>query len=102
MVQIKMINRSGNELPAYETAGAAGMDVRANLPGPESLKPMERKLIPTGLFVEIPAGYEIQVIHNNDRIAQMVLAKVETALLLQATVLNESERGAGGFGHTGK
>ena len=144
MIQIKIINRSGNELPAYETAGAAGMDVRANLPEPESFKPLERKLIPTGLFVEIPAGYEIQVrprsglafkngitclnspgtidsdyrgeikvilinlsneipvIHNNDRIAQLVLAKVETALLLHATILNESDRGAGGFGHTGK
>ena len=56
MIQIKIINRSGNELPAYETAGAAGMDVRANLPEPESFKPLERKLIPTGLFVEIPAG----------------------------------------------
>lgn len=143
-IQIKIINTSQNNLPAYETSGAAGMDVRANLPEAETLQPLERKLIPTGLFVEIPAGYEIQVrprsglafkngitclnspgtidsdyrgeikvllinlsneiqvINNNDRIAQLVLAKVETAILLEAEILNESQRGAGGFGHTGK
>lgn len=143
-VQLKIINRAPNTLPAYETTGAAGMDVRAFLAGPETLQPMERKLIPTGLFVEIPEGFEmqvrprsglafkngitclnspgtidsdyrgeikvllinlsaeIQVINNNDRIAQLVLSKVETAELLEATLLNESQRGAGGFGHTGK
>ena len=60
-VQLKIINRSPNTLPAYETTGAAGMDVRAFLAGPETLQPMERKLIHTGLFVEIPEGFEMQV-----------------------------------------
>lgn len=142
--EIKIINRSGNELPHYATEGSAGMDVRAFLREPLTLAPMERQLIPTGLFAEIPLGYEIQVrprsglafkqgitclnspgtidsdyrgeikillvnlskenqvIHNNDRIAQLVLAKVAQASLLQVEVLAETVRGEGGFGHTGK
>ncbi|MFZ1528719.1 MAG: dUTP diphosphatase [Ferruginibacter sp.] len=142
--RIKIVNNSSNDLPAYATAGSAGMDVRAFLTGPVLLKPLERTLIPTGLFAEIPEGYEIQVrprsglaykqgitclntpgtidsdyrgeikvllinlsnenqvIHNNDRIAQLVLAKVEQAELMLVTALNNSERGEGGFGHTGK
>ena len=143
-IKIKVVNNSPNDLPAYATAGSAGMDIRAFIPGPVTLCPMERTLIPTGLFVEIPEGYEIQVrprsglafkqgitclntpgtidsdyrgeikvllinlsnenqvIHNNDRIAQLVLAKVELASFVPAGDLNRSDRGEGGFGHTGK
>lgn len=141
---IKTVNQSGNELPHYATNGAAGMDIRAHLTGPVTLNPLERKLIPSGIFMEIPEGYEIQirprsglalkngitclntpgtidsdyrgelkillinlsnepqVISNNDRIAQLILAKVEKAEILPVQQLNETERAAGGFGHTGK
>lgn len=143
-VIIKTVNQSGNELPHYATDGAAGMDIRAHLTGPVTLNPLERKLIPSGIFMEIPEGYEIQirprsglalkngitclntpgtidsdyrgelkillinlsnepqVISNNDRIAQLILAKVEKAEILPVQQLNETERAAGGFGHTGK
>lgn len=143
-IKIKVVNNSPNELPAYATSGSAGMDVRAFLTEPVELRPLERTLIPTGLFVEIPEGYEIQVrprsglafkqgitclntpgtidsdyrgeikillinlsnenqvLHNNDRIAQLVLARVELASLVPAPELNSSNRGEGGFGHTGK
>ena len=143
-VTIKIINNSSNPEPAYATSGASGMDLRANLQEPVHLQPMERRLIPTGLFLEIPAGYEIQVrprsgmalkhgitclntpgtvdsdyrgeikvilvnlsgeaqtIHNGDRIAQMVLAKVERVHLQNVDQLEASDRGDGGFGHTGK
>ena len=141
---IKTVNQSGNELPHYATDGAAGMDIRAHLTGPVTLNSLERKLIPSGIFMEIPEGYEIQirprsglalkngitclntpgtidsdyrgelkillinlsnepqVICNNDRIAQLILAKVEKAEILPVQQLNETERAAGGFGHTGK
>lgn len=143
-VIIKTVNQSGNELPHYATNGAAGMDIRAHLTGTVTLNPLERKLIPSGIFMEIPEGYEIQirprsglalkngitclntpgtidsdyrgelkillinlsnepqVISNNDRIAQLILAKVEKAKILPVQQLNETERAAGGFGHTGK
>ena len=143
-VIIKTVNQSGNELPHYATNGAAGMDIRAHLTGPVTLNPLERKLIPSGIFMEIPEGYEIQirprsglalkngitclntpgtidsdyrgelkillinlsnepqVISNSDRIAQLILAKVEKAEILPVQQLNETERAAGGFGHTGK
>ena len=143
-VIIKTVNQSGNELPHYATNGAAGMDIRAHLTGPVTLNPLERKLIPSGIFMEIPEGYEIQirprsglalkngitclntpgtidsdyrgelkillinlsnepqVISNNDRIAQLILAKVEKAEILPVQQLEETERAAGGFGHTGK
>lgn len=143
-VIIKTVNQSGNELPHYATDGAAGMDIRAHLTGPVTLNPLERKLIPSGIFMEIPEGYEIQirprsglalkngitclntpgtidsdyrgelkillinlsnepqVISNNDRIAQLIMAKVEKAEILLVQQLNETERSAGGFGHTGK
>lgn len=143
-VIIKTVNQSGNELPHYATDGAAGMDIRAHLTGPVTLNPLERKLIPSGIFMEIPEGYEIQirprsglalkngitclntpgtidsdyrgelkillinlstepqVISNNDRIAQLILAKVEKAEILLVQQLSETERSAGGFGHTGK
>ena len=143
-VQIKIVNTSANPLPQYATKGSSGMDVRASLDIPVTLQPLERTLIPTGLFVEIPAGYEIQirprsglaikqgitclnspgtvdsdyrgeikiilinlsseeqVIHAGDRIAQMIIQKVERAEFEQVEILNETERAAGGFGHTGK
>ena len=143
-VEIKIINSSGNPIPEYATAGSAGLDLRAWLPEPVTLQPMERKMIPTGLFFEIPEGYEVQVrprsgmaikhgitclnspgtvdsdyrgeikiilinlsseshtINSGDRIAQMIVAKVEKAFLQSAEQLESTRRGAGGFGHTGK
>lgn len=143
-MKINIINTSSNPLPAYATAGSAGMDIRANLTGSISLKPLERMLIPTGLFVQLPSNFEIQIrprsgmalkqgitclntpgtidsdyrgeikvllinlsneiqiINNSDRIAQMVFAKTETVELIAVDVINETERGEGGFGHTGK
>lgn len=143
-MKVKIINNSGHSLPAYETSSSAGMDLRANLDSPVELKPLERKLIPTGIFIELPVGYEAQVrprsgmavkhgitvlnspgtidadyrgevkvivcnvsnetytIGNGDRIAQMVVAKHERVEWQQVQVLQETERGAGGFGHTGK
>jgi dUTP pyrophosphatase len=143
-VKINIINKSANELPAYATTGSAGLDIRANIETAITLQPLERNLVPTGLFMEIPSGYEVQVrprsglavkqgltclntpgtidsdyrgevkvllinlsnepqvIQPAERIAQMVVAKVEQATLVQVTELTETERGAGGFGHTGK
>lgn len=142
-MKINIINKSNNPLPNYETAASAGLDLRANLESPESLKPLERKLIPTGLFIELPIGYEAQirprsglaykagisivnspgtidadyrgeikillinlstedfVINHGDRIAQMVIAAHEQAEWHEVDVLSETERGAGGYGHTG-
>lgn len=142
-VAIKIINTSENELPAYATGGSSGMDLRANISAPVLLRPMERAMIPTGIFIQIPYGYEVQVrprsglawkngitclnspgtvdsdyrgelkvimvnlsaadhsINNGDRIAQMVVCKVEKAVWQPVTELESSERGHGGFGHTG-
>lgn len=142
-VQVNIINTSDNELPSYATTGSAGMDIRANLPEPVLLQPFERQLIPTGLFIELPEGYEaqirprsglalkqgitclntpgtvdadyrgelkvilinlsntVQAIHHGDRIAQMIVAKVERAELIPVNELNETARGNGGFGHSG-
>ncbi len=141
---VKIINRSGNTLPAYATEGSSGMDIRADIATPVSLQPLERSLIPTGLFIELPLEYEAQVrprsglaikqgitclnspgtvdsdyrgelkvilinlsnepqiINNGDRIAQLVFQKVEKAGLIQVDEINETKRGDGGFGHTGK
>ena len=143
-MQIKIVNKSDNHLPAYSTEMSAGMDIRAYLTEPVTLKPLERKLIPTGLFVEIPKGYEAQirprsglalkkgitvlntpgtidadyrgeigvilinlsqedfVIENGERICQMIVASHETVEWSLVQELEETERGAGGFGHTGK
>ena len=144
-MEVKIINKSDNQLPAYETVNSAGMDLRAYLPeGPVTLKPMQRMLIPTGLFMEIPEGYEGQVrprsglaikngitvlntpgtidadyrgevkiilinlsdtdftINSGDRIAQIIFAKCEQMEVVNVETLSETERGAGGFGHTGK
>ena len=143
-MQIKIINQSTNQLPAYETVASAGMDIRANLETPVALKPLERSMIPTGLFMELPIGFEAQirprsgfaaksgvtvlntpgtidadyrgeikvilinlsdkevVVNHGDRIAQMVIAKHETVSWQAVDLLSETQRGAGGFGHTGK
>jgi len=143
-VQIKIINRSENPLPSYATDGSSGMDLRASLVTPIVLQPMERTLVPTGLFVELPEEYEAQirprsglaikqgitclnspgtidadyrgeikiilinlseqeqVINTGDRIAQMIIQQVEKAVWIETEYLNETERAAGGFGHTGK
>lgn len=143
-VTVRIINQSANPLPAYATPGSSGVDIRASLDRTVSLQPMERMLIPTGLYVEIPAGYEIQVrprsglalkqgitclntpgtidadyrgeikvilvnlsgevqaIEPGDRIAQLVLQKVEILCWESVTSITETGRGAGGFGHTGK
>jgi dUTP pyrophosphatase len=142
-VSIQIINNSSNTLPAYETGGSAGMDLRANLEEPVKLAPLQRALIPTGLFIELPHGYEAQIrprsglaikhgitclnspgtidsdyrgeikiilinlsneehtIQHGDRIAQMIIHQTIQAEWIEVKVLNESKRGAGGFGHTG-
>jgi len=140
---IKIVNKSENDLPAYETAFSAGMDIKAFLSSDTVIKPLERTLIPTGLYIELPQGFEAQirprsglavkhgitvlnspgtidsdyrgeiriilvnisnenfVIKNGDRIAQMVIAKYEKINWSGVLHLNETERGSGGFGHTG-
>lgn len=142
-MQVKVINKSKHALPAYATEAAAGMDLRANLSEPVVLKPLERRLIPTGLFIELPVGYEAQirprsglaikkgitvlnspgtidadyrgevcvilvnlsseefVVEDGERICQMVIARHEQAHWLEVDALGDTERGAGGFGHTG-
>jgi dUTP pyrophosphatase len=142
-VGVNIVNTSTNPLPEYATEGAAGMDIRANLTASVTLQPMERSLIPTGLLIELPEGYEAQIrprsglalkqgitclnspgtvdadyrgelkvilinlsntvqqINHGDRIAQMVIGKIEKAVLVLVQQLNNSQRGEGGFGHTG-
>jgi dUTP pyrophosphatase len=144
LINVKIINRSNNALPEYATADSSGMDIRADLNESVTIKPFERVLIPTGLFIELPHGYEAQIrprsglairygitclnspgtidadyrgeikiilinlsqeqhsIQPGDRIAQMIIQKVEKAFLVPVIELNETERNAGGFGHTGK
>lgn len=142
-MRVKIINKSDNSLPSYATAYSAGMDLRASLDKPITLKPLERALIPTGLFIELPVGYEAQIrprsglaikhgisvlnspgtidadyrgeigvilvnlsdsdftIQNGERICQMVISTHEQAEWQEVEILNETTRGAGGFGHTG-
>ncbi len=142
-VPIKIINRSANDLPSYATTGSAGMDLQAHLEMPLILKPFSRALVSTGLYFELPEGYEAQVrprsglainkgitclnspgtvdsdyrgelkvilinlsqeeqiINHGDRIAQIVIAKVEKAECILVQQLNLTHRGEGGFGHTG-
>lgn len=142
-MKIKVINKSRHELPKYQTEQSAGMDLYANIEAPVTLQSLERKIIPTGLFIELPAGYEAQVrprsglaikngitclnspgtidadyrgevgvilanlskdeftINDGDRIAQLVIARHETAEWVAVETLEESERGAGGFGSSG-
>ena len=141
---VKIINRSQNPLPSYATEGSSGMDLRANIETEIVLQPLERTLVPTGLFIELPLGYEaqvrprsglaikqgitclntpgtidsdyrgelkvilinlssdIQTIQNGDRIAQIVIQKVEIVTLVQVEEIGNTVRGEGGFGHTGK
>ena len=143
MISVSIINQSHHPLPKYQTAGSAGMDLCAFIPETITLQPMERMLIPTGLFMELPMGYEAQVrprsgisikkgltvinapgtidsdyrgevkipivnlsgevqtIEDGERVAQMVIAKHETISWSEVAALNETDRGAGGFGHTG-
>jgi len=143
-MNINIINKSEHPLPQYETAHAAGMDMRAFIEEEIVIKPMQRMLVPTGLHIELPVGYEAQirprsglaykhgisivntpgtidadyrgeikvllinfsdtdfVINNGDRIAQMVVAKHETVIWTAAEALNNTARGEGGYGHTGK
>jgi dUTP pyrophosphatase len=142
-MNIRIINRSKNSLPAYETIHSAGMDLRADLESPVRLNPLERKLIPTGLHIELPEGFEAQIrprsglaykhgisivnspgtidadyrgeikvllinlstepfeINSGDRIAQMIVSQHEKVEWHQVEILNETSRGAGGYGHTG-
>lgn len=143
MIKVKIVNKSGNPLPAYSTIESAGMDVRAFLSEPITLNPMERVLVPTGLYMQLPSGYECQmrprsglalkkgisllntpgtidadyrgeigvilinlsqepfVINNGERICQMVIKSYVKAEWEEAESLDESDRGEGGFGHTG-
>ena len=144
VIEVKIVNNSSNALPEYATNGSSGMDIRADLDASLMLQPLERKLIPTGLFIEIPEGHEAQirprsglaikqgitclntpgtidadyrgeikiilinlsqeeqVIHPGDRIAQMVIQKVERIKWKIVEQLEVTERNAGGFGHTGQ
>ncbi len=143
-IQVSIVNKSENALPDYATSGSSGVDIRAHLGQPVTMKPSERILVPTGIFVEIPQGYEIQIrprsglaikqgitclntpgtidadyrgeikvilinlsqeiqtIQPGDRIAQMVLQKVERITWVATDNLEDTERGTGGFGSTGK
>lgn len=143
-MNVQIINQSTNPLPSYATEGSSGMDIRAFLKDSVELKPMERTLIPTGLFIELPQGYEAQIrprsglaikqgitclntpgtidadyrgeikiilinlsgeiqsIQNGERIAQMVIQKVEHIYWLEADELKQTDRNEGGFGSTGK
>ena len=143
-MKIRIVNKSKHKLPEYQTDSSAGMDLRANIDETIVLKSLERVLIPTGLYIELPQGYEAQIrprsglaikygigvlnspgtidadyrgeigiilvnlskedfeIKDGERICQMIIAKHETANWEEVEVLNETERGAGGFGHTGK
>ncbi len=142
-MKIQIINKSKHALPQYATALSAGMDLRANIDTPILLKPMQRKLVPTGLYIALPEGFEAQIrprsglalkkgitllntpgtidadyrgevgvivinlseedfiIEDGERIAQMVIARYEKAEWEEVEVLGETERGDGGFGHTG-
>ena len=142
-MKVKVINKSKHALPAYATEGSAGMDLRANIDEPIVLRPMERKLIPTGIYIALPMGYEAQVrprsglalkhgiglanmigtvdcdyrneigvilinlgqedfvVNDGERIAQMVIAKYERAEWEPVEELDDTERGLGGYGHTG-
>lgn len=143
MIKIKVVNKGHQQLPAYATKQSAGMDLRANIDEPIILHPMERRLIPTGLHIALPEGFEAQVrprsglalkhgitvlntpgtidadyrgevmvllvnfsnddfvINDGERIAQMVIARHEQGEFLEVDELDETERGEGGYGHTG-
>ncbi|HPE55123.1 MAG TPA: dUTP diphosphatase [Bacteroidales bacterium] len=142
-MKVKIVNHSRHPLPNYETPASAGMDLRANIDEPIVFKPLDRHLVPTGLFIELPVGFEAQIrprsglaikkgitllnspgtidadyrgeikvimanvsneefiVNDGDRIAQMVIAKHESAEWIEVEELEETSRGAGGFGSTG-
>ncbi len=142
-VNIKIVNNSYNPLPAYATTGSAGMDMRANIEQDITIQPLGRAIIPTGIYIQLPDGYEAQIrprsglaaksgitvlntpgtidsdyrgeicailvnlsdkaftIHSGDRICQMVIARHEKAIFTEVDSLDDTERGEGGFGHTG-
>ena len=144
MLAVKIINKSNNPLPGYQTALSAGVDLRAFLAEPVTLGPLERALIPTGLYIELPKNYEAQIrprsglafkhgvtvlnspgtidadyrgeigillinnsqdiftVKSGERVAQMVINKVEQITFVESSSLSDTERGAGGYGHTGK
>lgn len=144
LIHIPIVNKGRHALPEFATALSAGMDLRANLDAPVTLQPMERQLIPTGLFIALPEGFEAQirprsglafkhgislvnspgtidadyrgeikvllinlgqepfVIQDGERIAQMIIASYQRVSWIAVAELSETERGAGGFGHTGK
>lgn len=144
MIEVKVRNASKEALPAYQTPLSAGMDLRADVTDPVVLQPGQRTLVPTGLYMELPAGYEAQIrprsglalkhgitvlnspgtidadyrgeiqvllvnlsdqafeVKRGERIAQMVVARHERVQWVEAEALSETERGAGGFGHTGR
>jgi dUTP pyrophosphatase len=143
-MKVQIINKSHHQLPQYATIQSAGVDLRANLSNPVVLAPMQRALIPTGLYISLPAGYEAQVrprsglaikkgitvlnspgtidadyrgeiciilinlsqeefvVNDGERVAQMIIARHEQAEWVEVETLDETDRGAGGFGHTGK
>lgn len=143
MVQVRLVNKSPHDAPVYQTGGSAGMDIRAFLQETITLRPLERQLVPTGLYMALPQGYEAQIrprsglaikrgltlintpgtidsdyrgeimvplvnlseepqtINDGERIAQMVVAKYEQINWETVTELDETDRGAGGFGHSG-
>lgn len=143
MIKIKVVNKGHQQLPAYATVQSAGMDLRANIDEPITLHPMQRQLVPTGLHIALPEGYEAQVrprsglalkhgitvlntpgtidadyrgevmvllvnfstedfvINDGERIAQMVIARHEQGEFIEVDELDETERGEGGYGHTG-
>ncbi len=142
-MEIRIINKSRHQLPSYATALSAGLDLRANIEEPITLRPMERKLIPTGLYMALPEGFEAQIrprsglalkqgitvlntpgtidadyrgeimvllvnfsdkdfiVNDGERVAQMVIARYEKAIIKEVDSLDQTERGAGGYGHTG-
>src|SRR5258706_2908205 len=141
-IEVKIVNTTSNALPEYATHGSSGMDIRVDIDIPVTLQPLERVLIPTGLFIELPEGYEAQIrprsglaikqgitclntpgtidadyrgeikiilinlsqepqtLQHGERIAQMIISKVEKAVLVLVDALNDTQRGNGGFGHT--
>jgi dUTP pyrophosphatase len=143
-MKVKIVNKSKHPLPEYSTLFSAGMDLRANIDNPINLKPLERKMVPTGLFIELPKGFEAQIrprsglalkkgvtvlnspgtidadyrgevciilvnlsdetfqINDGERICQMVVARHEVVEWIEVDELQSSDRGEGGFGHTGK
>lgn len=143
-MEVKIINKSNHRTPQYETKGAAGFDLKANIDQPIVIDSLERVLIPTGIYMEVPDGYECQIrprsgmaykygitvcntpgtidsdyrneikiilinlskekyiVYPGDRVAQGVINKIEQVIFVEVTELSETERGLGGFGHTGK